>query len=278
MITEIKCADSDASITMLGTGNALVTKCFNTCFVLKTPQTLFMVDSGGGNGILSQLEKAGIAVSSIQNMFITHAHTDHIMGAIWLMRKVINMVKDGGCQKPLSIYGHGRVLHVLGAMAELMLSKKDYSFVGRQVLFREVRDGEALQLGDLQLQFFDIHSDKEKQYGFRALLPSGKVLTCLGDEPYQESCRRYAENADWLMCESFCLYADRDRFHPYEKYHSTVKDAAQLAQSLNVGNLLLYHTEDATLAKRRGAYTAEARQYFDGGIVVPDDLDVVKIS
>ena len=32
-------------------------------------------------------------------------------------------------------------------------------------------------------------------------------------------CRSYAEGADWLMSEAFCLYADRDRYHPYEKSH-----------------------------------------------------------
>ena len=29
-------------LTMLGTGNALVTKCYNTCFTIHTPQTLLM--------------------------------------------------------------------------------------------------------------------------------------------------------------------------------------------------------------------------------------------
>lgn len=35
-------------LTMLGTGNALVTKCFNTCFTIHTPQTTLLVDAGGG--------------------------------------------------------------------------------------------------------------------------------------------------------------------------------------------------------------------------------------
>ena len=46
-------------ITMLGTGSALVTECYNTCFVLSDGDEHFLVDGGGGNGILSQLKKAG---------------------------------------------------------------------------------------------------------------------------------------------------------------------------------------------------------------------------
>ena len=106
---------------------------------------------------------------------------------------------------------------------------------------------------------------------------ANKILVCLGDEPYQEQCHDYVAGADWLMCEAFCLYSDKDRFHPYEKFHSTVKDAAQLANTLGVKNLVLYHTEDATLAIRQASYMTEARKYYAGNVVVPNDLDVIKL-
>lgn len=44
-------------IIMLGTGYATATHCYNTCFILKTPDTMLLVDAGGGNGILNQLEE-----------------------------------------------------------------------------------------------------------------------------------------------------------------------------------------------------------------------------
>ena len=36
-------------ITMLGTGNALVTECYNTCFLIENQQKNFLVDGGCGN-------------------------------------------------------------------------------------------------------------------------------------------------------------------------------------------------------------------------------------
>lgn len=82
-------------LTMLGTGNATVTKCYNTCFTIKTGKNILLVDAGGGNGILGQLEKAGIAISEIHDMFVTHAHTDHILGAVWMVRIVMQkMLSD----------------------------------------------------------------------------------------------------------------------------------------------------------------------------------------
>ena len=66
-------------ITMLGTGNATVSQIYNTCFLLKTPSTLMLVDAGGGNGILSQLKKVNVQISDIHHLFVTHAHTDHVL-------------------------------------------------------------------------------------------------------------------------------------------------------------------------------------------------------
>lgn len=61
---------------VLGTGNALVTRCYNTCFYLEWPEGGLLVDCGGGNGILQQMEDAGLGVESVHHLFLTHAHTD----------------------------------------------------------------------------------------------------------------------------------------------------------------------------------------------------------
>lgn len=47
-------------LRMLGTGSAMVTKCYNTCFTISNNEEneYFLVDTGGGNTILSNLEKA----------------------------------------------------------------------------------------------------------------------------------------------------------------------------------------------------------------------------
>ena len=107
---------------------------------------------------------------------------------------------------------------------------------------------------------------------------NGEVIACLGDEPYNEANRQDVVGADLLLCEAFCLYADRDKFHPYEKHHSTVSDAAKLANELHVKNLLLYHTEDKSLATRKQKYMEEAKAIYDGSVFVPDDLETIKFE
>ena len=267
-------------ITMLGTGNATVSQIYNTCFLLKTPSTLMLVDAGGGNGILAQLKKVNVQISDIRHLFVTHAHTDHVLGVIWVIRMV---AQCKGYEGLLHVYGNDKVMKVIKTIIDMILAKKQLAKVAERVVFHQLEDGDCFEVGDMKLECFDIQSTKEKQFGFRAELPSSDesdkplVLACLGDEPYNEQNRRYIEGADWMMCEAFCLYADRDTFKPYEKCHSTALDAGKLAEELGVKNLILYHTEEKTLANRKENYTREAAENFKGRIFVPDDLEVIEL-
>ena len=270
-----------AQITMLGTGNATVSQIYNTCFVLQTPSTLMLVDAGGGNGILAQLKKVNVQISDIHHLFVTHAHTDHVLGVIWVIRMV---AQCKGYEGLLHVYGNDKVMTVIKTIIDMILAKKQLAKVAERVVFHQLEDGNRFEVGDMKLECFDIQSTKEKQLGFRAELPSSSdesdkplVLACLGDEPYNEQNRRYIVGADWMMCEAFCLYADRDTFKPYEKCHSTALDAGKLAEELGVKNLILYHTEEKTLANRKENYTREAAENFKGRIFVPDDLEVIEL-
>lgn len=267
-------------ITMLGTGNATVSQIYNTCFVLQTPSTLMLVDAGGGNGILAQLKKINVQISDIHHLFVTHAHTDHVLGGIWVIRMV---AQCKGYEGLLHVYGNDKVIKVIKTIIDMILAKKQLAKVAERVVFHQLEDGDCFEVGDMKLECFDIQSTKEKQFGFRAELPSSDEsdkplgLACLGDEPYNEQNRRYIVGADWMMCEAFCLYADRDTFKPYEKCHSTALDAGKLAEELGVKNLILYHTEEKTLANRKENYTREAAENFKGRIFVPDDLEVIEL-
>lgn len=265
-------------LIMLGTGCATAQKCYNTCFALENGREYFLVDAGGGNGIFRQLDSAGIACSAIRHMFVTHCHTDHLLGAIWVVRYIAMFMLGGKYHGNFTIYCHQELAAAIRTICGLTLPANHLELIGARILLEEVADGETREAAGMRLTFFDLHANKARQYGFRAELSGGRSLVCLGDEPYQESSRKYVQDCDWLLTEAFCLYADRDVFKPYEKQHSTVPDAAKLAESLHVGSLVLYHTEDTRLAERKKLYSAEAGEFFSGRIFVPDDLEVIELG
>ncbi len=265
-------------LTMLGTGSAMAQNCYNTCFALTEGGSSFLVDGGGGNGIFIQLEKARIDWRSIRDIFVTHKHMDHLLGVLWMVRQFCQSMASGGFEEEVRVYGHGEVITMLRQMFQWMLVPEQIGFVDTRVLLIAVSDGESRDILGRKVTFFDICSEKALQFGFTIPLKNGGRLTCCGDEPMSEGCTPYLKNSSWLMAEAFCRYAQRDIFKPYEKHHSTVKDACENAQKMQVQNLLLYHTEDRDLKNRRELYCAEGREYFDGNIWVPEDLEVLELD
>ena len=133
-------------LTMLGTGNAMVTKCYNTCFYVTLENgALFLTDAGGGNGILRQLELAGFDYQKCHHMFVTHGHTDHVLGVIWVMRKVADLMNKGKYEGEFHIYCHDVVRDMLLAMTKMTLKKKDFARVGTSIFLhgRQLRGAPA---------------------------------------------------------------------------------------------------------------------------------------
>ena len=108
------------NITMLGTGNAMVTECYNTCFVLEDGDKHLLVDGGGGNTLLRQLKQAGFDWKDMREIFVTHKHVDHIMGVVWMIRMICQNMKQGQYDGEATIYGHEEVIRILKEMAEML--------------------------------------------------------------------------------------------------------------------------------------------------------------
>ena len=262
---------------VFGTGNAAVSRCYNTCFAIRIQDEFFMVDAGGGNGILKILEDMNVPLTAIHHLFVTHEHTDHILGVVWMVRMIGQQINKGNYNGTLSIYCHAGLVETLLTLCRLTLQNKIIRLIGDRIQIIPVDDGEERVILDHSVTFFDIHSTKAPQFGFTIRLDNGQKLACAGDEPYNENCEAYIAGSTWLLHEAFCLYRDREKFQPYEKHHSTVKEACQLAQQLNIPHLVLWHTEDKLLAVRKEEYTKVGQQYYHGNLLVPDDGEIIPL-
>lgn len=262
---------------VFGTGNASVTNLYNTCFALRDRDEYFMVDAGGGNGILRILENMRVPITSIHHLFVTHEHTDHILGVVWMVRMIAAKIKKGEYKGNANIYCHAELEETIKTLCRLTIQSKFYDLIGDRIILHPLKDGETRHILSYDVTFFDIHSTKAKQFGFTLTLNNGQKLTCLGDEPYNPKCERYVRGCDWLLHEAFCLYVERDIWNPYEKHHSTVKEACELAQSMQVPNLVLWHTEDSNVTGRERLYKNEGKRYYSGKLYVPDDESLIAL-
>lgn len=264
-------------LTMLGTGNANVTECYNTCFALSDGGRHFLMDAGGGNRILRVLKDTGINIRDIHDIFVTHEHVDHVLGIIWLIRMIGQQMNQKKYEGELRIFCHEELAEKIRAIANMTIQRKVCRHMGERILFDVVENGASRTILGCKVIFFDIGSTKAKQFGFTMRLPDGRKFTCVGDEPYNEIDHNYVAGSDWLLHEAFCLFSEADIFKPYEKHHSTVKEACQLAKRLGIPNLLLYHTEETHLPERKHLYSEEGKRYYHGNLYVPDDMETFDI-
>lgn len=265
-----------ARMIFLGTGDAMTTLRYNTCWLLEQEQGTLLVDGGGGFEIIKRLRALHYDMTRLRGLFLTHGHTDHLLGAIWVLRAMGQTISKGGYEGVFRVFAHRELCELVDTICRTALSGPSYELFGKRILLCPVSDGEAVEVAGMTLTAFDIHSTKLKQFGFRALLADGTSVVTLGDEPFEEGCRPYAEGADWLLSESFCLYQDRECFQPYRKCHATALDAGRNAESLRVKHLVIYHTEDYG-DDRRARFTEEARSAFSGKVFVPEDMEAIEL-
>ncbi len=264
------------TILFLGTGDAMPMLRYNTCWLLEQPEASLLVDGGGGLETVKRLRRLDYDLNRIRALFLTHGHTDHLLGAIWVLRAIGQQMQRGGYEGTLRVLAHRELCALVDTICRTALSGPVYGLFGSRILLCPVEDGETAEVAGLTLTAFDIHSVKLKQFGFRALLPDGTSVVTLGDEPFQADCRPYAAEADWLLSEAFCLYEDRELYHPYRISHAPALDACRNASSLPAKHLVLYHTRDYG-ADRRERFTAEAGSVYHGNIWVPEDLERITL-
>ena len=153
-------------LTILGTGNAAVTKCYNTCFALTEGNRHFLVDAGGGNGILGRLNEAEISILDIHDIFVTHEHVDHLLGVVWMIRMIGTAIEQGKYRGELRIYCHEGLKDILTTITTLTIQKKVTKHLGERIRFITVEHGSRAEILGCETTFFDIFSTKAKQFGF----------------------------------------------------------------------------------------------------------------
>lgn len=263
---------------IIGTGSAMVTKCYNTCFTISNlAGEHLLVDTGGGNTLLTNLEKLNIPISKIHNIFLSHTHNDHIAGITWIVRAVAQAINNDKYSGNLNFFGHPDVLSVAKQICLLMLENKFTKFFDDRILFIPVKDNEEKNIIDFNITFFDINSAKRLQYGFKLKDTEGITFTFIGDEPYKACLKDHCIDSDYMMHEAFCLFEEKHLFNPYEKHHTTVKEACENGRSLNIKNLILIHTEDKNYHCKPEYYCAEGRYFFSDNLIVPTDLEIIEL-
>lgn len=267
----------NSKLIMLGTGSGATLDLYNTCFVIQNQKGNFLIDTGGSIEIYRRLKKTGIDLFSLKHIFISHNHTDHILGLIWLFKKLGIFAIKGEIKEKINIYCNDVVYESIIGVSKYILPEKLLNGILNVTEFHILENNQQIEINDVNYTFFDIEARGTKQFGFECVLDE-KKLVFLGDEPLNNNLSERVRNSDYVMHEAFCLDSEEHIFNAKLKNHSTVKSTCIVMNKLNIKNLILYHTEETHKETKKELYTAEGKEYFNGNIIVPNDMEIINIQ
>lgn len=252
-----------AELVFLGTAAALPTATRSNTALAVLPGAAapgLLVDCGGD--IYRALLKANLAGDALSDLFITHAHIDHIGS----LPSLLESFRLGGRGAALRIWGLREVLavaHRLIAAFDFELTLDSWSF---PVAFAPVAHGDTIQLAGMSARVVAMDHTVPSA-GLRLELPGGAVAYTCDTQP-NANIATLGEGARLLITE--CTYLRAQEPYARVSKHMTAYEAGQQAAACAAGRLALVHlgVGDALDAAR-----GEAAQSFSGEVLIPNDGD-----
>ena len=230
-----------------------------------------MTDTGGGNQILQRLYDSETRIGDIRNLYISHIHTDHILGAIWIIRLILSERFESGDW--LNVLGSEVVLTTLTKLCNMLIQQKYLERMPERIQFDIIHPGDKRIILGKKVCFFDIAAQTTLQYGYIMEYAENRRFVFCGDEPFRRKGSGILENADWAVLEATDPYAK----HP-QMGHASLEESARTAEEASVRNLVLTHTDDSEGPERKRLYEKIASTYYNGNVFVPDDMDSFQLD
>jgi ribonuclease Z len=244
---------------------------------------VFLVDAG--RGVMQRVAGAGLKPASIQAVFLTHLHSDHIDG----LPDVFHSTWQFGRGTPFQLYGPEGTSDVVDGIMEFYAAdihiRRDLTeklpAAGATIDTHILKEGVVYQDGDLRVTAFLVdHFPVVPAFGFRFDTSSGSIVIS-GDTHPNQNLVRFAKDADVLIHEAYLPQSNAQSSAPadtvpegawFARYHSTAAEAGNDAARAEVKILVLTHLIPHRRGDSDSLFREEAAKSFHGKIIVGHDL------
>ena len=280
MLTLLACSMLSATaggqelrVTLLGTGTPSPRmERFGPSLLVEAGDKKYVFDVG--RGAIQRLTALGISYDQIDWVFLTHLHSDHVVGFpdLWLTGWLISR-RD----RPLNVFGPVGTKRMLEHLTEaysvdisLRVTDDGAPLSGSQFKVTEVVDGFEIADEGVTVRVFDVdHRPIDPAFGLRIDVGQRSVALS-GDTRYSDSLIEAAAGVEVLIHEVVAVSeASAARRPQMVAHHTTAEEAgrifSQVSPALAVFSHVITDQSPAEIEER-------TRTTYDGPLVIGEDL------
>jgi ribonuclease Z len=258
---------------------------FGPSTLVEVGREKFIFDAG--RGAMQRLHQLGIPFGAITGMFLTHHHSDHLVGFpdLWLTGWIGR--PWGKRNTPLEVWGpegtRQMMEHLTRAFAvDIRVRSKNYPTDGVRLMAKEIGEGAIFDRDGIKVTAFEVDHGGEElpAFGYR-IDYRGRSAALSGDTTFNENLIRYSEGADLIVHEVTAVAGSAaesaEQLKRIAANHTTPDQAAEVFSRVKpklavYNHLLLF-----------GGATADdlipaTRKKYHGPLMVGEDLLRIQIT
>jgi ribonuclease Z len=281
-------------VTLLGTGVPQPSmERFGAATLVEAGGEYFLFDCG--RGATQRLWQQRVSIGRVNRLFLTHLHSDHVVGIpdLWLIG--LMPPAYGNRKKTFEVWGPAGTNEMMQGLRKAFqwdvktrVAEYPGADSGTIISAHDVTEGVIYDRGGVKVTAFWVnHSDIiDSALGYR-LDYNGRSVVISGDTRYSENLIRHSKDVDVLIHEVVAireeLMATSAMARKITSYHTPPEDAGKVF-SLTKPRLAVYtHIAIPPLEPSRPPITADdiiarTRKYYQGPLEVGEDLMVIEIG
>jgi len=270
-------------VTLLGTGTPPPSlERFGPSILVQAGNETLLFDAG--RGCLQRLRQLNLSYNKIDALFLTHLHSDHIVGLpdLWLTGWLIS--KRGF---PLKIFGplgtRNMVENLEKAFAydiKIRIEDDKAPAEGCKFLINEIQEGVIYEKNGVKVIAFEVdHYPVVPAFGYR-IEYNGHIAVLSGDTRYSENLIKYAKGTDLLVHEVVIPPDTLNKTDPKYNivaHHTTPQQASRIFNQVKP-KLAAYSHIANPYGRNEQELIKQTKANYSGPIILGEDLMVFSIG
>jgi ribonuclease Z len=272
-------------VTLLGTGTPRpVMQRFGPSILVEAGGQKLLFDCG--RGCIQRLYQAKIPLSEVTALFLTHLHSDHIVGIpdLWLTGWI------NGRVTPLRVWGPRgtqQMMKGLGQAYEFDIHIRrdvDEQIPGEGVVEKatDVEEGVVYESGGVKVTAFNVdHGPVKPALGYRVEY-GGHSVVLSGDTRYSENLIKFAQGSDVLIHEVLAANAfealnaalTKQQIEKVMAHHTKTEEAAMVFAKVKPKLAVYSHIVPPNATD----LLSDTRKGYSGPVEVGEDLMSIEIG